>query len=224
MLFPRKTGKFFLFEFIEWVCLAAPIYTTGAELAAILSPEKLDENGEKIYNSEYWLVVWVIFAYVLIATLCIWLSVKVLLQWKKVYDPHTEKWCQATMCYVLLSSLPCVTMILIGIEESKSSDNETCLYDETKDTWKNLPELPFQETAVELMCILLAITGICEKLKEFKLRLTKETIARDAYSSEQASETNSEYIGYNNTSRRQLQPRTIRRKTKFSPRMIWRDN
>ena len=92
MLFPRKTGKFFLFEFIEWVCLATPIYVTGAELAHILSPSKFNDLGEKIYNSEYWLVVWVIFAYVLIATLCIWLPVKVLLQWKKVYDPHTEKW------------------------------------------------------------------------------------------------------------------------------------
>jgi len=140
MFTSRRFIKLLTLEFLQWCGFASPVFFTAAELGRVLS----------LYNNtSYWLVVSISIGYVAASTLIIWLPIKILFQWYKKVDIHNDDWCQSTFLYFLLSAVPCSIMIM---ESTKFTTNSN-----------------FQEISVELIVIMLAIVGITEKMKEYKL-------------------------------------------------------
>lgn len=146
----KRVIKLFVLEFIQWAAFATPVFVTGSEFG-------LSENY-KSTASLYWLVVSVSIGYVAGATLLVWLPVKLLFQWYKKIDFYNDEWCQSTLLFAVLSAVPVIGMVMEG---------------QRIDTVISGRQNNFQYSSIELLTIMLAVTGVMEKMKGYRLLASK---------------------------------------------------
>nr|XP_039267533.1 uncharacterized protein LOC120342669 [Styela clava] len=160
-----KLMKKIFLEAFQWTAFATPIFINGQRLAA---KECTPELG--CDNTEYWLLIAGIIAYVTGITLVLWLPVKIFIVWKKVFRPYEDLWFPGNLLYILFSAIPCVVFVLIAHENCGNNAGEDCF-----DYFRGAP--------IETFVIMMVVTDWSEKFRYIRLRASDDTMRKSKYTS-----------------------------------------
>ncbi|KAJ3595585.1 hypothetical protein NHX12_004888 [Muraenolepis orangiensis] len=144
-----KTVKLVLFEALQFLAIAAPVFVVMERFAGLMH----ELNGGQD-RTAYWLVVAASVAYVTSATLLVWVPLKVLILRRCRFMSRIKHWRPAALAYVILCPLPCFA-ILIAASKLQVDRGERI------DTFSELP--------VSLVLLWLICVDVIERLRTCSL-------------------------------------------------------
>ena len=77
-----KLAKLVVIEIIQWTAFASTVFVTAQKFGSIRPPD----------NRDYWIVIASSIGFVAGTTLVVWLPVKFVLQWKKIWRVFENQW------------------------------------------------------------------------------------------------------------------------------------
>uniref|UniRef100_A0A8C8YKC1 Transmembrane protein 236 n=1 Tax=Prolemur simus TaxID=1328070 RepID=A0A8C8YKC1_PROSS len=150
--------KLVVFELLEFAAFSVPTLVIVEQFAAAYQNTRIASD-----KTHYWLIVSCSIAYVALATLVIWVPVKVLLHRKLHLYKKITGWRPVLMMCVILTTLPSFAFSIAVTEIQKNINGSSTLPD-------MLPDLP-----VSLVLLSLIIVDIIEKLRIYPLRGSQES-------------------------------------------------
>ncbi|XP_078661824.1 transmembrane protein 236-like [Branchiostoma floridae x Branchiostoma belcheri] len=152
----------FLLELCQWSSLAIPIFVTSEGVARTVdriqagnTTSNAEEAGSNDPLPYYWLLVAASIAYAATVTLLIYLPVKYCFMWKNRFLLENAKWLPAILMHLLLSVLPCMALMLVGIELQAANSEITPQFD------------TYTHFAVPLVVLGVLVTSWVEKVRRF---------------------------------------------------------
>ncbi|EFB13720.1 hypothetical protein PANDA_007182, partial [Ailuropoda melanoleuca] len=146
--------KLLVFELLEFAAFSTPTLVIIEQFATAY--QRVAGNPEKTH---YWLIVSCSIAYVALATLLIWVPIKVLLYKKHSLNEKIKGWRPVVMMCVVLTTLPSFSFSIAVTEVQKSINGSADILPD------KLPDLP-----VSLVLTSLIVVDIIEKLRIYPLR------------------------------------------------------
>ncbi|CAH1241705.1 TMEM236 [Branchiostoma lanceolatum] len=153
----------FLLELCQWSSLAIPIFVTSEGVARTVDrvearnttsgTEQAGGRGAEL--PYYWLLVAASIAYVATVTLLIYLPVKYCFMWKNRFLLENAKWLPAILMHLLLSVLPCMSLMLFGIKLQDDENEVAALFD------------TYTDFAAPLVVLGVLVTSWVEKVRRF---------------------------------------------------------
>ncbi|XP_035658370.1 transmembrane protein 236-like [Branchiostoma floridae] len=129
----------FLLELCQWSSLAVPIFVTSEGVARTVdriqagnTTTGAEQGGGSAPADQlpyYWLLVAASIAYVATVTLLIYLPVKYCFMWKNRFLLENAKWLPAMLMHLLLSVLPCMSLMLFGIKLQDDNNEVAAMFD-----------------------------------------------------------------------------------------------
>ncbi|KAL2085101.1 hypothetical protein ACEWY4_018421 [Coilia grayii] len=112
----RRTLKLLACEVLQFLALATPLLVVLQRFAGVVARAKQQSDSPADASTSYWLIVAAGVAYVTSIALLLWLPLKYLVFLKRrSLSPH-RKWRPVALAYIILSTLPCFSILIASAE------------------------------------------------------------------------------------------------------------